>query len=108
MPPPSQILAATVGVTFVGPRNLPEKTLPWFLRVNRERVRDMLEWLQINNPLYADINISMDRLGELPTDGVPIKISSLARHLVDETLLADERDSYIPEDDEDDEGTGGE
>ena len=28
MPPPSQILAATIGVTFVGPSNLPEKTLP--------------------------------------------------------------------------------
>lgn len=108
MPPPSQILAATVGVTFVGPRNLPEKTLPGFLRVNRERVCDALEWLQINNPLYADIDISMDRLGELPTDGVPIEISSLAQHLVDETLLADERDGYVPEDDEDDEGTGGE
>ena len=31
MPPPSAILAATIGVTFVGPKNLPEKTLSFFL-----------------------------------------------------------------------------
>jgi hypothetical protein len=31
MPPPCRILAATVGVTFVGPCNLPEKTLLGFL-----------------------------------------------------------------------------
>lgn len=31
MPPPSQILAATVGITFVGPQNLPERMLPGFL-----------------------------------------------------------------------------
>ena len=108
MPPPCRILAATVGVTFVGPQNLPEKTLPGFLRVNRNRVRDALEWLKANNPIYADIVICADRLGELPTDGVPFEISSQARHLVDETLLADERDGYIPEDDEDENGTPGE
>ncbi|KAH9017120.1 hypothetical protein EDB83DRAFT_2196973, partial [Lactarius deliciosus] len=34
--PPSAILAATI-VTFVGPKNLPEKTMPGFLRVNRAR-----------------------------------------------------------------------
>ena len=107
MPPPSRILAATVGVTFVGPRNLPEKTLPGFLRVNRNRVRDALQWLKGNNPLYADIAISGDRLSELPADGVPNEITSLARHLVDDTLLADERDGYVPEDDENDQGTPG-
>lgn len=35
MPPPSTILAATIGVTFVGPRNLPQKTMPSFLYLNR-------------------------------------------------------------------------
>lgn len=92
----------------MGPQNLPEKTLPGFLRVNRNRVRDALEWLKANNPIYADIVICADRLGELPTDGVPFEISSQARHLVDETLLADERDGYVPEDDEDENGTPGE
>ncbi len=31
MPPPLSILAATIGVTFVRPKNLPEKTMPGFL-----------------------------------------------------------------------------
>ena len=108
MPPPSRILAATVGVTFVGPRNLPQRTLPGFLRVNRNHVRDALVWLKTNNPLYGDIVICDDRLRDLPTDDVPIEISSLARHLVDETLLADETDGYVPEEDEDEKARPGE
>ena len=35
MPPSSSILAATIGVTFVGLGNLLEKTMPGFLQVNR-------------------------------------------------------------------------
>lgn len=31
MPPSSSILAATIGVTFVGPQNLPQKTMLGFL-----------------------------------------------------------------------------
>src|ERR1700689_1881056 len=33
MPPPSRILAAVIGVTIVGPKGLPEKTMPNFLKV---------------------------------------------------------------------------
>ena len=54
MPPSSSILAATIGVTFVGPGNLPQKTMPGFLRVNRRRVHDALQWLKKNNPIYRD------------------------------------------------------
>lgn len=103
MPPPARILAATVGVTFVGPGNLPERTLPGFLRVNKMRIRQALEWLQKNNPLYEDIKISTDRLDELPDEGVPVEITSLARHLQDEKLLGQETDGYVPEDDEENE-----
>ena len=106
MPPPSSILAATVGVTFVGPRNLPEKTLPGFLRVNRMRVRNALEWLKQNNPLYADIEISTERLNELPSDGFPKEISTLTRHLTDEMLLADETDGCVPEEGDGEENAG--
>lgn len=34
MPPSSLILAATIGATFVGPGNLPQKMMPGFLHVN--------------------------------------------------------------------------
>ncbi|KAH9010256.1 hypothetical protein EDB85DRAFT_2232956, partial [Lactarius pseudohatsudake] len=70
MPPSSSILAATIGVTFVGPKNLPQKTLPGFLRVNRTRVRDALFWLKQNNPIYEDIIICSDRLNALLADGI--------------------------------------
>ncbi|KAH9175176.1 hypothetical protein EDB89DRAFT_1848028 [Lactarius sanguifluus] len=100
MPPSSAILAATIGITFVGPNNLPEKTMPGFLRVNRTRVRLALEWLKSNNPIYRDIIISSKRLCELPVDGVPIEIMSLARHSDDTVLLAEETDGYVPDDDD--------
>jgi hypothetical protein len=89
----------------VGPSNLPEKTLPGFLRVNRARVRDALQWLKKNNPLYQNIDICKERLNDLPIDNVPTEISCLTWHLQDEHLLAEETDGYIPE--EDDEGLPG-
>ena len=46
MPPSSTIFAATIGVTFIGPCNLPQKTMPGFLRVNRCHVRNALLWLK--------------------------------------------------------------
>jgi hypothetical protein len=58
------------------------------------------------NPLYADIEISSEQLNELPRDRVPLEISSLARHSTNETLLADEMDGYVPEDDEGEEREG--
>ncbi|KAH9073594.1 hypothetical protein EDB83DRAFT_2172053, partial [Lactarius deliciosus] len=60
MPPSASILTATIGVTFVGPKNLPEKTMPGFLCVNCARVHVALLWLKENNPLYWDIIISLD------------------------------------------------
>jgi hypothetical protein len=95
MPPCSSILAATIGVTFVGPRNLPQKTMPGFLRVNRVRVHDALLWLKIHNPIYRDIVISKERLQDLPVDGIPVEISSVTKHCDDFVHLAEERDGYI-------------
>lgn len=103
MPPHPSILAATVGVTFVGPKNLPQKTMPGFLRVNRARIRMALAWLKDNNPVYSDIVISETRLNELPEDDVPAEIMSLAKHSDDTGLLAKEMDGYVPEDAGDDE-----
>ena len=96
MPPSSTILAATIGVTFVGPRNLPEKTMPGFLRVNRRRVHDALLWLKQNNPIYHHIIISVDRLNELPLDDIPQEIRSLMKHSDDFLQFADENDGYVP------------
>ncbi|KAH8976856.1 hypothetical protein EDB86DRAFT_2768594, partial [Lactarius hatsudake] len=105
MPPSSAILAATIGITFVGPKNLPEKTMPGFLRVNRTRVRLALEWLKSNNPIYRDVIISSERLRKLPVDSVPMEIMSLARHSDDTVLLAEETDGYVPDDNDFENGT---
>ena len=98
MPPSSAILASTIGVTFVGPKNLPQRTMPGFLRVNRNRVRLALEWLKENNLLYTNITISDERLGSLPVDGVPKEIFSVAKYSDDTRLLAEETDGYVPND----------
>lgn len=100
MPPSSTILAATIGVTFVGPRNLPQKTMPGFLRVNRRRVHDALLWLKENNPIYENILISHDRLNELPVDDVPFEIMSLMKHSDNIVRLNDENDGYVPDSDD--------
>ena len=104
MPPSPEILAAMIGVTFVGPKNLPEKTMPGFLCVNRARVHDALWWLKENNPIYQNIQISSGRLNTLPVDGVPLQIWSLMKHSDDTTLLSEEHDNYVPEEDGDDGG----
>ena len=61
-------------------------------------MHDALWWLKKNNPIYEHIEISSDRLNTLPVDGVPVEIWSLMKHSDDTTLLAEEHDSYVPED----------
>ena len=99
------ILAATIGVTFVGPRNYPQRTMPGFLRVNRVCVRRALEWLKDNNHLYADITISEERLAALPDDEVPMEITSLVKYSNDTKLLVEENDGYVPPDEANESGT---
>lgn len=98
MPPSSAVLAATIGMTFVGPKNLPQKTMPGFLHVNCHRVHDTLLWLKENNPVYRDIVISSSRLNDLPLDGILLEISLTAKHCDNAAQLAEERDGYVPED----------
>ncbi|KAF8809982.1 hypothetical protein BYT27DRAFT_7209905 [Phlegmacium glaucopus] len=99
MPPVSKVLAATIGVTFVGPKNLPEKTMPKFFRVRRKWVRNALEWLKANNPLYNNIIISNSRLATLPEDGVPYELMATAKHSTDVDMLYTEQDGYVPVED---------
>ena len=70
MPPPASILSSIIGVTFVGPNNVPSSLMPEMLYVRRNRVREALEWLKANNPLYHDMVISEERLSQLPETGI--------------------------------------
>jgi hypothetical protein len=96
MPQPAMLLAATIGITFVGPKNLPEKCMPDMFRVRRARVRTALEWLKAHNPLFANITISALRLAELPEDDVPYELKSTAKLSTNVNLLYAEQDGYVP------------
>ena len=98
MPPPSKILASTIGVTIIGPKNLPERTMPGFLKVRRDRVRKGLGWLCEHNPIYAAIKISETRLSDLPVDGIPREIIESTRYSDDMEQLERERAGYVVED----------
>ncbi|KAJ3574092.1 hypothetical protein NP233_g1995 [Leucocoprinus birnbaumii] len=100
MPPPASVLSATIGVTLIGPRGFPERTMPDILRVRRSRVRDALEWLRENNPLYADIQVSADRLDALPEDGIPDEIMSTTRYSTDMDAVNREHETYVPQEEE--------
>jgi hypothetical protein len=100
MPNPSKVLASTIGVTVIGPKNIREKTLPGFLWVCRKQVQDALVWLKANNPLYADIVISFERLEQIMKNGIPYEVLHAIRHSDDIDELERERAGYVPEDDQ--------
>ena len=100
MPPPASILASTIGVSIVGPKNIPERTMPGFLRVRRERIRAALVWLKGHNPLYARIVISQHNLDGLPFDGVPHEILDALRYSDNMEMLEKERAGYVVDDDD--------
>ena len=97
-PPPAKILSATIGITFVGPKGIRESMMPAMFRVRRWRVQEGLVWLKGNNPLYADIEVSEDRLSELPNDGIPDELMMIAKHTTDIMSLEKERGGYVPTD----------
>jgi hypothetical protein len=98
MPPPAKILASTIGVTIVGPKNMPERTMPGFLQVRRDYLRVALIWLHKHNPLYANVFISESRLGEFPEEAIPNEILGGIRHLEDMRELDEQRSGYVEDD----------
>ena len=100
MPPSPTILAATISITFVGPWNIPDKTMPGFLWVNHCCIHEALLWLKENNPIYQNIIVSIDQLNKLPLDDVPHEIMSLMKHSDDFVQFAHENDGYVPDDDD--------
>ncbi|KAF8807974.1 hypothetical protein BYT27DRAFT_7211606 [Phlegmacium glaucopus] len=96
MPQVVKVLAATIGITFVGPKNIPEKCLPDMFRVRRTCVKNMLEWLKENNPLFKNIMILASRLSQLPEDDVPYELMVTAKHSMDMNMLYSEQEGYVP------------
>ena len=106
MPPTSRILAATIGITIIGPQGLPEKSMPGFLRIRRARVRAALMWLKLHNPLYSNVEISDETLNQYPEDGIPREILSIVKYSDDLERLDAERAGYVVEDDDEEDAMG--
>lgn len=108
MPQRAELLAATIGITFVGPKNISDKCIPGNFKVRRARVRRALEWLKENNPLFANITISETRLAELPENDVPYELRTTAKISSDIDKLHSEQEGYVPAQDgcDDENGEG--
>jgi hypothetical protein len=90
LPQAGCILASVMAITFVGSKKLPKNWLKSTFRVRRRRVYEALLWLAANNPLYADIEISNERLAQLPEDGIPEEILAIVGHQPNGDLAAKE------------------
>ncbi|KAF7318776.1 ATP-dependent DNA helicase [Mycena chlorophos] len=108
MPRPVSILASIITVAFVGARTCRCYSCRTS-SVRRQRVADALLWLKQNNPLYANVEVSPERLSQLPVGGIPEEIMLNARYSEEESILDKEHAGYVPvdlgdleEDDEDD------
>ena len=96
MPHKGVTLASVVTITFVGSKKVPQNWLKSTFRVCRHAVYEALRWLRTNNPLYADINISIEQLSDLPEDGVPKEILAIIHHESDMGLTDKEKEGYVP------------
>ncbi|KAF7311960.1 ATP-dependent DNA helicase [Mycena indigotica] len=102
MPQPPEILAATIGITFVGGKNRPLPVYPKQVQVNRFRVHDALLWLKQHNPLYGAISISEETLVQLPESGVPDEIANNVRYSENIEAVDREHQNYVRHDDDSD------
>lgn len=102
LPPHPRVLAATIGITFIGVKGTPEKAMRGLFSVSRERVRQALKWLKEFNEFYQHITINETTLQALPDDGVPPELLQVAKMDSDSMLLEREHAGYVP-DEEDEE-----
>jgi len=95
LPPSPSILAATIRVTIIGPKNLPECCMPSMLSVNQHRVRCALQFLKQENLLYEDVTISDENLSRLLENDIPVEIVANVKHSEETTKLEEEREGYV-------------
>jgi hypothetical protein len=92
LPPPMNEMLTFICIVFVGSSTL---TKDWLrtkakpLVVRREKVYNALLWLKEHNPLYKDVNLSIDNLQSLPEEDVlPYHVENLAADGAQETLVS--------------------
>ncbi|KAI0640766.1 hypothetical protein C8Q79DRAFT_888622, partial [Trametes meyenii] len=75
LPPPHADIEACLAILFVGSAQPTDEDLrrtPFIVR--RDKVVAALDWLKLNHPLYADVQISTDNLAEYPEDTPPVGV----------------------------------
>jgi hypothetical protein len=101
------LLAATISISIIGPKNLPIQSLPSFLTVHHGHVKDTLQFLKEEHELYQEVVISEEQMNLLPEGGIPSELLSIIKYSGDTQLLEEERAGYAVEDeDEDGNNTG--
>ncbi|EAU82018.2 ATP-dependent DNA helicase PIF1 [Coprinopsis cinerea okayama7 len=104
-PAPLELLSATIGIMFVGPKNVPvgwlHGRLPTNFVVRRHKVAKALEWLIRNNPLYGGVQVSQERLAALPENAIPDQLYAITRISDDTEGLHSEGMNYVPQHDDD-------
>lgn len=101
LPPHPRVLAATIGISFVGVKGVPEKAMRGIFSVNRQRVKAALLWLKQFNPFYAQIELDEDNLASLPEDDIPEQLRQIIKVDDNPASLDEEHAGYIPFDDDD-------
>ena len=84
-------VAGCISVVFTGPnKTVPKAALKNVFRVRKNVVRDFLEWLRVNNPMYKDIAIDETHLSMYGDDGADIALPGIDdRVIVNENSHAD-------------------
>nr|GAT42479.1 predicted protein [Mycena chlorophos] len=108
VPRPTLLLAAVIGVTFVGVGKAAMSIVPGICRVRRQHVFDALMWLKTHNRLYENMVISQENLRALPEDDVPREILDNIRMSESADAAFHEEAGYVPEDEDDEEATDSE
>lgn len=73
LPPPRQDIEQCLAILFVGaakPTDEDVRRTPFLVR--HSNVLRALNWLQLNNPHYSDITISLENLATYPEDSPPV------------------------------------
>lgn len=71
---PSLPSSDIIQIVFIG-TNIPNDLhLKKIFTVRRQKVKDVLIWLKLNNPYYANVQISEENLNKLPDDDIPSNI----------------------------------
>ncbi|KAF8124056.1 hypothetical protein EV363DRAFT_1178578 [Boletus edulis] len=107
LPHHPNVLAATIGVTLVGAKNVPDRSLPGFLRVSRQRVRDALVFLKNNNPFYARIQISDENLSLLPDNDIPGQLLAVVKELPNTSVIEGDGGGYVIDNEEEESNESG-